>query len=94
MFGGGLMQLVAYGAQDVYLNGNPEITFFNQVYRKHTNFSMEHVELPDYFKQERIELRYLLRLIQLQTYQLKFRDRLIEKQEQDIRAIVVDRIIE
>lgn len=25
--GGGLMQLVAYGAQDVYLTGNPQITF-------------------------------------------------------------------
>jgi len=28
MAGGGLMQLVAYGAQDVYLTGNPQITFF------------------------------------------------------------------
>ena len=39
--GGGLMQLVAYGAQDVYLTGNPQITFFKVVYRRHTNFSME-----------------------------------------------------
>jgi len=39
--GGGLMQLVAYGAQDIYLTGNPQITFFKVVYRKHTNFSME-----------------------------------------------------
>ena len=38
---GGLMQLVAYGAQDVYLTGNPQITFFKVVYRRHTNFSME-----------------------------------------------------
>lgn len=42
--GGGLMQLVAYGAQDVYLTGNPQITFFKVVYRRHTNFSMECVE--------------------------------------------------
>ena len=34
--GGGLMQLVAYGAQDVYLTGNPQITFFKVVYRRHT----------------------------------------------------------
>ena len=38
---GGLMQLVAYGAQDTYLTGNPQITFFKTVYRRHTNFSME-----------------------------------------------------
>ena len=42
---GGLMQLVAYGAQDVYLTGNPQITFFKVVYSRHTNFSMECIEL-------------------------------------------------
>jgi hypothetical protein len=42
--GGGLMQLVAYGAQDVYLTGNPQITFFKVVYRRHTNFSKECIE--------------------------------------------------
>ena len=42
--GGGLMQLVANGAQDVYLTGNPQITFFKVVYRRHTNFSMECIE--------------------------------------------------
>ena len=41
--GGGLMQLVAYGAQDIYLTGNPQITFFKVVYRRHTNFSIESV---------------------------------------------------
>ena len=41
--GGGLMQLVAYGAQDVYLTGDPQITFFKVVYRRHTNFSMESI---------------------------------------------------
>ena len=39
--GGGLMQLVAYGAQDVYLTGSPQITFFKVIYRIHTNFSVE-----------------------------------------------------
>ena len=42
--GGGLLQLVAYGAQDVYLTGNPQITFFKVVYRRHTNFAMEAIE--------------------------------------------------
>ena len=42
--GGGLLQLVAYGAQDVYLTGNPQITFFKVVYRRHTNFSMESIQ--------------------------------------------------
>jgi hypothetical protein len=42
--GGGLMQLVAMGAQDVYLTGNPQITFFKVVYRRHTNFSKEAIE--------------------------------------------------
>jgi len=37
------MQLVAYGAQDIYLTGNPQITFFKVVYRRHTNFSMESI---------------------------------------------------
>ena len=44
MAGGGLMQLVAYGAQDVYLTGNPQITFFKVVYRRHTNFSTESIQ--------------------------------------------------
>ena len=38
------MQLVAYGAQDIYLTGNPQITFFKVVYRRHTNFAMESVD--------------------------------------------------
>ena len=42
--GGGLMQLVAYGAQDVYLTGDPQITFFKVVYRRHTNFSVESIQ--------------------------------------------------
>ena len=42
--GGGLMQLVAYGAQDVFLTGNPQITFFKVVYRRHTNFAVESIQ--------------------------------------------------
>ena len=38
------MQLVAYGAQDIYLTGSPQITFFKVVYRRHTNFSLESIE--------------------------------------------------
>jgi len=38
------MQLVAYGAQDVYLTGSPKVTFFQAVYKRHTNFAMETIE--------------------------------------------------
>lgn len=38
------MQIVAYGAQDVYLTSNPEITFWKVQYRRHTNFAMESIE--------------------------------------------------
>ena len=38
------MQLVAYGAQDVYLTGNPKVTFFQAVYKRHTNFAMEVIQ--------------------------------------------------
>ena len=44
MTSGGLMQLVAYGAQDVYLTANPQVTFFKQAYRRHSNFAMESIE--------------------------------------------------
>jgi hypothetical protein len=47
MTGGALIQLIAYGAQDVYLTGNPQITFFRLVYRRHSNFSMEWVAQRD-----------------------------------------------
>ena len=41
---GGLIQLAAYGAEDLYLTGNPQITFFKMVYKRHTNFAMENIE--------------------------------------------------
>jgi hypothetical protein len=44
MVKGGLMQLVAHGAQDVYLTGNPQITFFKVVYKRHTNYAVEAIE--------------------------------------------------
>lgn len=43
---GGLLQLVAQGRQDIYLSGNPQTTFFKQVYRRYTNFSMETQYIP------------------------------------------------
>lgn len=42
--GGGLLQLVSYGKQNLYLSGNPQISFFKIVYRRHTNFSMESIQ--------------------------------------------------
>jgi len=47
---GGLLQIVASGAQDVYLTGNPQITFFKVVYRRHTNFSVESIQ--QFFRNE------------------------------------------
>lgn len=41
--GGGLMELIARGVQDIFLIGNPHITFFKAVYRRHTNFAIESV---------------------------------------------------
>jgi hypothetical protein len=43
---GGLLQLVSTGRQDIYLSGNPQTTFFKQVYRRHTNFSIETQRIP------------------------------------------------
>jgi hypothetical protein len=44
MPGGGLIQLVAYGIQDLYITANPQITFFKVVYRRYTNFSIESIK--------------------------------------------------
>jgi len=43
--GGGLMQLVSYGAQDIYISGNPQITFWKILYKRHTNFAVESIEV-------------------------------------------------
>lgn len=42
--GGGLLQLVAYGSQDIYLTGNPQFTYFKAIYNRHTNFAIESIE--------------------------------------------------
>ena len=39
----GEMQLIAYGSQDIYLTGNPTITFFKYMYQRHTNFATEYI---------------------------------------------------
>ena len=43
--GGGLLQLSAYGSENDYLHGNPQITFFKTVYKRHTNFAMESIDV-------------------------------------------------
>jgi hypothetical protein len=42
---GGLLQLVGVGAQNELVNGNPSMTHFRSVFRRHTNFAMEHVRM-------------------------------------------------
>ena len=44
--GGGLIQLAAYGSENQYLMGNPQITYFKIVHKHHTNFSLESTEIP------------------------------------------------
>ena len=44
--GGGLIQLIAVGIQDIYLIGNPQITFFKTVFKRYTNFSLESMQQP------------------------------------------------
>ena len=40
------MQLVAFGAQDAFLTGNPQVTFFHEKYSRYTNFAMEDIQQP------------------------------------------------
>ena len=59
--GGGLIQLLAVGLQDIYLIGNPQITFFKTVYKKHTHFSLESIQQtidgrPDFGQQIQITI--------------------------------------
>lgn len=44
--GGGIIQLAAYGAENVYLTGNPQMTFFKMIYKRHTNFAIESLVIP------------------------------------------------
>ena len=43
---GGIMQLIFMGGQDIYLTGNPTMTFFKTVYRRHTMFGTEYITVP------------------------------------------------
>ena len=59
--GGGLLQLVAVGVQDIYLIGNPQLTFFKTAYKRYTNFSLESVQQvidgrPDFGQQIQITI--------------------------------------
>lgn len=47
---GGILQLVAYGKEDLFITRDPQITFFKIMYRRHTNFSCE--AIPQYFIQD------------------------------------------
>lgn len=47
---GGLIQLVAYGAQDIYLTANPKITFFNSNYKKTTNYAIEKEPTDNFYE--------------------------------------------
>src|SRR2546430_1969288 len=42
---GGLIQVVAYSTQDIFLTGNPQITFFKSVYKRYTNFAIEAIQI-------------------------------------------------
>ena len=52
MVGGGLMQLVAYGAQDMYLSGAPQISFWKTTYKRYTNFTVEQISNRKYINFE------------------------------------------
>ena len=57
----GLLELVAHGIQDIFLIGNPQITFFKTIYKRHTNFSMEAFQLsydakPEWGKKTTFEI--------------------------------------
>lgn len=60
MPGGGLMQLVAYGAQDVYLRGSPNITFWKTTYRRNTNFTIKEMVRPYYYSDRRTYVNFEL----------------------------------
>lgn len=68
MPGGGLFCLVAYGAQNVLLSGNPDFTFFYKVYKKYTHFSEESVTFPmdgpqELFPDQPIQVRFKLQRV-------------------------------
>ena len=46
MSSGALIQLIAYGAQDIYLMGQPQMTYWKTVYKRFSNYAVESVEIP------------------------------------------------
>jgi hypothetical protein len=46
MTGGGLLALVAYGAQNVLLSGNPQMTYFYRAFKRYSHFAMESITIP------------------------------------------------
>ena len=62
--GGGHLHLIIRGTEDIYLTGNPQITFFKSVYRRYTNFAMENI-------QENLLGRSQLSFIENSVYRLK-----------------------
>ena len=46
MSSGAVLQLVAYGAQDIYLTGQPQMTYWKTIYKRHTNYAAESVQIP------------------------------------------------
>lgn len=55
--GGGETQLVAYNHENMFLNDNPQISFFKIIYRRYTNFSTETIR-TDFIYQARFGKKY------------------------------------
>ena len=73
---GGLINIVSYGTKDLYLTGSPEITYWKYVYRRHTNFSLESIEINiedelDFNKESEIEIPIIGDLIHKSYLQIK-----------------------
>ncbi len=79
--GGGLMQLIAYGLQDVYLTGNPQITFWKSTYRRHTNFSCvneEEFEPSEPIDNKSINKNHMTELLKLGLHETIYLDNKIK----------------
>jgi hypothetical protein len=58
---GGILQMAISGKQDIYLTIDPQITFFKKVYRRHTNFSTELIEvMPEQTPNFNNEITFIL----------------------------------
>jgi hypothetical protein len=68
MPGGGLFSLVAYGAQNVLLSGNPDFTYFYKTYKKYSHFAEESVTFAmdgpqDLSYEQPIQVRFKLQRV-------------------------------